>query len=156
MCGKLKTEVQHRYSDGKIRSERSVDFCVVGRKTKWEKTKKKKIPHLHQLDILDRKAESMLLSPQELEHKHVLSAELSEMHREEELYWFQRSKATRLLQGDTNTRYFQLVANGRHSRTRIFQLEQEEGTIVGHENLKTYIQSTTKNFSGSRNRITFL
>jgi len=81
----------------------------------------------------------MLLSPQELEHKHVLSAELSEMHREEELYWFQRSKATRLLQGDTNTRYFQLVANGRHRRTRIFQLEQEEGTIVGHENIKTYI-----------------
>ena len=85
----------------------------------------------------------MLLSPQELEHKHVLSAELSEMHREEELYWFQRSKATRLLQGDANMRYFQLVSNGRHRKTRIFRLEQE-GTIVGHENLKTYIQSTTK------------
>ena len=61
------------------------------------------------------------------------------MHREEELYWFQRSKATRLLQGGANTRFFQLVANGRHRKTRIFQLEQEEGAIVGHENIKTYI-----------------
>ena len=68
--------------------------------------KKKKSFLLQQLDILDRKAESTLLSPLELEHKRVLSAELSGLLREEELYWFQRSKATRLLQGDANTRYF--------------------------------------------------
>ena len=70
------------------------------------------------------------------------------MLREEELYWFQRSKATRLLQGDANTRYFQLVANGRHRKTRIFQLEQDEGTIVGHDNLKTYITEYYKNLFG--------
>jgi len=103
---------------------------------------------LQQLDILDRKAESTLLSPQELEHKRVLSVELSGLLREEELYWFQRSKATRLLQGDANTRYFQLVANGRHRKTRIFQLEQDEGTIVGHDNLKTYITEYYKNLFG--------
>jgi len=110
--------------------------------------KKKKSFLLQQLDILDRKAESTLLSPQELEHKRVLSAELSGLLREEELYWFQRSKATRLLQGNANTRYFQLVANGRHRKTRIFQLEQDEGTIVGHDNLKTYITEYYKNLFG--------
>jgi len=68
--------------------------------------------------------------------------------REEELYWFQRSKATRLLQGGANTRFFQLVANGRHRKTRIFQLEQDEGTIVGHDNLKTYITEYYKNLFG--------
>ena len=83
-----------------------------------------------------------------MEHKRVLSAELSGLLREEELYWFQRSKATRLLQGDANTRYFQLVANGRHRKTRIFQLEQDEGTIVGHDNLKTYITEYYKNLFG--------
>jgi hypothetical protein len=51
--------------------------------------------------------------------------------REEEIYWFQRSKATKLLQGDDNTKYFYLVANRRHRKTKILQLEQEEGTIVG-------------------------
>jgi len=42
---------------------------------------------LQQLDILDRKAESTLLSPQELEHKRVLSVELSGLLREEKLDW---------------------------------------------------------------------
>ena len=38
-----------------------------------------------------------------------------------------------------NTKYFYLVANGKHRRKKIFQLEQEEGTITGQENLKNYI-----------------
>lgn len=39
----------------------------------------------------------------------------------------QRSKATMLLKGDDNAKYFQLLANGRYRKTRIFQLKQEEG-----------------------------
>jgi len=91
--------------------------------------RKKKKRLLEQLDNLDRKAELVLLSAQELEHKHCLTAELTKLLREVELYWLQRAKATRLLQGYDNTKYFQHVANGRHRKTRIFQLEQEEGVI---------------------------
>ena len=101
--------------------------------------KKKKLWLLQQLDCLDRKAESSLLSEQEIESKRVLSVELRKLLREQELYWFQRSKATRLLQGDNNTKYFQLLANGRHRKTKIYQLEQDEGTIIGDDNLKDYI-----------------
>jgi hypothetical protein len=36
------------------------------------------------------------------------------------------------------------VANGRHRKTKIIQLEQEEGTIVGDENLKDYITAYYK------------
>jgi hypothetical protein len=36
-------------------------------------------------------------------------------------------------------KYFHLVANGKHRRKNFFQLDQEEGTIVGQENLKHYI-----------------
>ena len=43
----------------------------LGEKPSRRKQKKKKFSLLHQLDILDRKAESTLLSPQELEHKRV-------------------------------------------------------------------------------------
>jgi hypothetical protein len=32
-----------------------------------------------------------------------------------------------------------MVANGRHRKTKIVQLEQEEGIIVGDANLKDYI-----------------
>jgi hypothetical protein len=39
------------------------------------------------------------------------------------------SKVKKLLEGDANTKYFQLVANGKHRKTRIFRFEQEEGLI---------------------------
>jgi hypothetical protein len=43
------------------------------------------------------------------------------------------------LRWENNTKYFHLVANGKHRRKKYFQLEQDEGTIVGLENLKVYI-----------------
>ena len=70
----------------------------------------------------------------------MLSVELRKLLREEELYWLQRSKATRLLQGDNNTKYFQLkdyITN--------YQLEQDEGIIIGDDNLKDYITNYYKN-----------
>jgi hypothetical protein len=99
---------------------------------------------VQQLDSLDIKAETSLLSIHELEFKHCLSTELSKLQKEEELYWFQRSKATKLTQGDNNTKYFRIIANGRHRKTRIIQLEQDEGLIVGEDNLKTYITNYYK------------
>jgi len=54
-----------------------------------------------------------------------------------------------LLQGNCNTKYFQVVANGKHRKTRIFQLEQEEGLIEGDENLKRYITDYSKGLFGA-------
>jgi len=51
--------------------------------------------------------------------------------REEEIKWFQRAKTKDLLEGDNNTKYFHMVANGKRRKTRIFQLEQEGGVIEG-------------------------
>jgi hypothetical protein len=42
-------------------------------------------------------------------------------------------------EGGNNTKYFHLIANGKHRKKNIFQLEQDEGTIVGEENPKVYI-----------------
>ena len=50
-------------------------------------TKRKKSFLLDQLDLLDRKAEVLLLSPQEVEYKNLLHSELTMLLREEELYW---------------------------------------------------------------------
>jgi len=55
------------------------------------------------------------------------------------LKWYQKAKLKHLLQGDANTKYYHLVANGKHRKTRIFQLEQQEGTICGELELKKYI-----------------
>ena len=41
-----------------------------------------------------------------------------------------------------------MIANGKHRKKRIFQLEQDEGTILGQENLKLYITEYYKQLFG--------
>jgi hypothetical protein len=53
------------------------------------------------------------------------------------------------LEEDVNTRYFHSVANGRHKKKLIHSLVQDEGTIEGHENLKSYITNYYKGLFGS-------
>ena len=42
-----------------------------------------------------------------------------------------------------------MIANGKHRKKKIFQLEQEEGTIVGDDNLKVYITEYYKKLFGN-------
>jgi hypothetical protein len=91
------------------------------------------------MEQLDKKAEMTMLSPQEMDVKHCLKIRLMQLLREEEIKWYQRSKANNLLQGDSNTNYFHLVANGKRRKSRIFQLEDGDCIIKGEEPLKSYI-----------------
>lgn len=72
----------------------------------------------------------MFVSSQETEFKHSLTTQLIVLLR------------------DDDTKYLQLLANGRHRKTRIFQLEQDEGLIAGYENLKSYITNYYKQLFG--------
>jgi hypothetical protein len=51
--------------------------------------------------------------------------------------------------GGNNTEYFHLIANREHCKKKILQLEQDEGTIVGEENLKVYITESCKKLFGA-------
>ena len=82
--------------------------------------KKEKIAILNKLDELDKKAEITALSEGELDLKHVLNERLAKLLREEEIKWYQRAKVKHLLECDANTKYYHLLANGRHRKTRIF------------------------------------
>jgi hypothetical protein len=53
-----------------------------------------------------------------------------------------------LLEGDSNTKYFQLVANGKYRKTIIFQLQQGETIIEGDEALKHHITRYYKELFG--------
>jgi hypothetical protein len=64
------------------------------------------------------------------------------------LKWYQRSKAKHLLEGDSNTKYFQLLVNGRHRKTHIFQLQDGSHNICADVELKRYITSYYKNLFG--------
>jgi hypothetical protein len=72
-------------------------------------TKKEK-DMLDKHDSLDKKSETTVLTPQEVDLKQSLNTRLSELLREEEIKWYQRSKAKHLLEGDANTKYFSLVS----------------------------------------------
>ena len=98
--------------------------------------------------MLDKKAEVQPLSRMEIDLKIFYKERLALLLREQEVKWYQRAKTTRLLSGDCNTKYFHLVANGKHRKTRILHLEQEEGVIKGDKNLKKFITNHYRGLFG--------
>ena len=100
------------------------------------------------MDNLDKKAETSILSPQEVDLKQYLKNRLAEMLRQEEIKWYQQAKVKELLEGDSNTKYFQLIANGKHRKTRIYKLQDGNHIISGDEELKNYITTYYKGLFG--------
>jgi hypothetical protein len=68
------------------------------------------------IDQLDKKAEMIVLQQHEVDLQYCLKERLTTLLREEEIKWHQRSKTDHLLKGDSNIKYFQLVANGKHRK----------------------------------------
>jgi hypothetical protein len=64
-----------------------------------------------------------MLLPHEVDLKHCLKTRLIQLLCKEEIKWYQISKSNKLLHGDSNTKYFHLVVNRKHRKTRIFQFE---------------------------------
>jgi hypothetical protein len=74
---------------------------------------------MSKVDELDKKAETTMLSPHEVDLRWCLKAQLIQLLHEEEIKWYQRPKTNQLLHGDSSTKYFHLVANDKHRKTRI-------------------------------------
>ena len=77
-----------------------------------------------------------------------LKERLVTLPREEELKWYERAKVKTLLEGDANTRFFHLVANGKHRKQHIYKLENDQGTLVGDTCLNSHITNYYKNLFG--------
>lgn len=110
--------------------------------------KKEKKDILDKIDSLDKKDEHTHLSRQEVDLKNCLHNRLAQILREEEVKWYQRAKIKELLQGDSNTKYFHLIASGKHRKTRIFQLQDGDQIIKGDEALTKYITFYYKGLFG--------
>ncbi len=110
--------------------------------------RKEKVELSAKADELDKKAEVQILIRHELDLKNYLKNRLAHLSREEEIKWYQRSKTKHLIERDRNTKYYHMIANGKHRKTKIFQLEQEEGLIKGDEDLKKYITKYYENLFG--------
>jgi hypothetical protein len=59
-----------------------------------------------------------------------------------------KTETKELLQGDSNTKYFQLVASGKHRKSRIYKLRDENHVIQGDVALKKHITSYYKSLFG--------
>jgi hypothetical protein len=68
------------------------------------------------IDDLDAIAEVRPLTTHEIELKSQYNAKLAGLLREEELKWYQRSKAQFMLEGDSNTTYV-------HSGSQVVDIE---------------------------------
>ena len=101
------------------------------------------------IDALDRKAETCMLDEHERSSKNEAEQRVRVLLREEEMKWALRAKVRAIVQGDNNTIFFHLIANGKHRKKIITQLEQDEGTIIGHENLKVYISEYYRSLFGA-------
>ena len=120
----------------------------------WAKQKagtyrKEKKKLLALLENLDKRAELAPLSDQEINYKHYLKERLVLLLREEEIKWYERAKVKTLLEGDDNTRFFHLVANGKHRKQHIYKLENDQGVVIGDDQLKSHITQFYKNLFGT-------
>jgi hypothetical protein len=117
--------------------------------------KKEKKEILNTLDRLDKKVEHTPLHADEINTKQCLNNRLAHLLRDEEIKWYQRAKTNDLLEGDSNTKYFQLIASGKYRKTRIFQLQHEDTLIEGEQALKEYITSYYKDLFGPPKQSSF-
>jgi hypothetical protein len=80
--------------------------------------------------------------------RYQLEAQLEKIYQAEELYWQQRSCEKWLLQGDANTSFFHICANGRERKTRICALKSEEGIITDQTVIEKHIDAFYKKLFG--------
>jgi hypothetical protein len=80
--------------------------------------KKKKDRLLNIIDSLDIKAETSPLSDSERSLKKMSNERLATLRREEESKWAQRAKVKHIQEGGENTKYFHLIANGKHRKKK--------------------------------------
>jgi hypothetical protein len=100
------------------------------------------------INELDIAAEVRDLTEHEREQLAQARDDLVCLLREEEIKYFQRAKVNDVLLGDSNTKYFQMIANGKHRKKRIFSLDHEDKKIEGQANLKSYITDFYKELFG--------
>jgi hypothetical protein len=108
-------------------------------KHKFGVYKQAKVSLQQTIDQLDITAERRDLAPGENLLLSQAWEQLAKLLREEEIKFYQRAKVTYVLLGDNNTKYFQIIANGKHRKKRIFSLDSDNGTVEGQANLKSYI-----------------
>jgi hypothetical protein len=83
---------------------------------------------------------SIFLSDSERDSTRDATEKVLQLRRDEKVKWAQQANVKHVQEDGNNTKYFHLSANEKHRRKTIFQLEQDEGTIIGKKNPKNWIE----------------
>jgi hypothetical protein len=116
--------------------------------------KKEKERLLNIINSLDIKAETVPLSESERTRKKEANERLLCLRREEETKWAQRAKVKYIQEGGDNTKYFHLIANGKHRKKKYSNLSKMKVRLLGKKTLEYSLVSTTRVFLGLHPRIT--
>ncbi|XP_039144849.1 uncharacterized protein LOC120282161 [Dioscorea cayenensis subsp. rotundata] len=111
--------------------------------------KLKKLGILHEMDVLDRIRETRSLTPVEINAEVHLRTELGAILKQEETYWKQRARMTWFKEGDENTKFFHLVANGRRNRNFIPWVLRDNVRVEDFEGIGRTFTSFYQNLYGT-------
>jgi hypothetical protein len=116
--------------------------------------KKEKMRLLDIIDSLDIKAESVPLSESERTCKKEANEHLLSLRRDEESKWAQRAKVKYIQKGGDNTKYFHLIANGKHRKKKKSNSSRMRARLLVKKTLNYSLASTIRAYLGLRPRIT--
>lgn len=101
-----------------------------------------------ELELLEALEEESPLNATDGPRKVEIMTLLHNLYADEEMYWFQRSHQKWLLEGDSNSKYFHKIANGRKRKNTIFSLEVENDCITKHVALLQHATDYYKSLFG--------
>lgn len=104
---------------------------------------------LEQLQCIDNMAEMRELNCDEWRNRYEVERKLEQIYIREEIFWRERGNNKWILKGDSNTKFFQLIANGRRRKSYIKELMEGENIISEQKDLEAHIIKFYKNLFGS-------
>lgn len=81
--------------------------------------------------------------------RYELENTLEQIYQQEEIHWKQRGDLIWLLEGDSNTNFFNQFANGRRRKNSIISLDTDHGEIKSQEEIMAHATDFYKSLFGS-------
>ena len=89
-----------------------------------------------------------------MQERKIIEMELEKIYEAEELYWQQRGGEKWTLEGDANTNFFHLAANGRRRKKSILSLEDNGEVVNNPKQIHDLIYGYYKKLFGKKNQNT--
>ena len=93
--------------------------------------------------------QNSILTIDDVRNEKLFREELETLMHREEVMWSQKVRCNKVVLGDRNTRYFQTMVKQRRVRSRILQLNTDDGEVLKiREELNNRSYNTSSNLMG--------